>query len=244
MTHQASVNEVFIVEDEEELSRSIVDYLEAFGIAARAVTDAEAALARLAQNTPEILLLDVNLPGISGFELCRSIRSSGETRIAHLPIIFLTARASEDDEVLALSIGGDDYLRKPFPLSVLLAKIRRILARSGETQSVVLAADAPSAAFDDGWLRVDPARNRVYVDGKEVTLPAKEYQLLEFLLSERERVVGKQELLDRVWQDAFVGDGTLSVHIRRLRLKIERDPDTPRYLRTMWGRGYMFTEEA
>lgn len=225
------MHDVVIVEDEAELAQSISDYLRAFDLTVHVLGSAEDALAHFARERARVLLLDVNLPGQSGFDLCRALR-----RTSAMPILFLTARASEDDEVLALSIGGDDYLRKPFPLGVLLAKIRRVLARE----------DAPGAAFgandfDDGYLRIEDASERVLVDGRELVLPAMEHRLLRYLVAARDRVVSKQELLERVWHDEFVGDGTLSVHIRRLRMKLERDPDNPRYLRTAWGRGYMFS---
>lgn len=226
------MHDVVIVEDEAELAQSISDYLSAFDLTVHVLGSGEDALAHFARERARVLLLDVNLPGQSGFELCRALR-----RTSAMPILFLTARASEDDEVLALSIGGDDYLRKPFSLGVLLAKIRRILAR----QDAPAAAPESPGGFDDGYLRVEPGSERVFVDGRELVLPAMEHRLLLYLVAERDRVVSKQELLERVWHDEFVGDGTLSVHIRRLRTKLERDPDNPRYLRTAWGRGYLFS---
>lgn len=238
-----TTDDVAIVEDEAEFARSMADYLGAFKIRSRVYPDAESALTDLAgaadaAHPPRLLLLDVNLPGRSGFELCRTVRASADPVLAAVPILFLTARGSEDDEVLALSIGGDDYLRKPFSMGVLLAKIRRVLERSG---SAPATADA---AFDDGRLRIDPIAERVHLRGEELQLPAMEYRLLAFLVRERDRVVSKQELLDEVWHGGFVGDGTISVHVRRLRLKIEEDPEEPRYLRTVWGRGYLFTGGA
>jgi two-component system response regulator RegX3 len=227
------VHDVVVVEDEAELAQSVADYLRAFDLSVQVFPSAEAAQPHLERERPRVLLLDINLPGRSGFDLCRELR-----RASDVPILFLTARASEDDEVLALSIGGDDYLRKPFSLGVLLAKIRRILARQDATGG---ASVDDTGDIDDGFLRIDGESERVFVDGREVVLPAMEHRLLHYLVAERDRVVSKQELLERVWHDEFVGDGTLSVHIRRLRTKLERDPDNPRYLRTAWGRGYMFS---
>lgn len=227
--------DVLIVEDEVDLAEGSVEYLRAFGLAADWVSSAEAALAELRHVPPRLLLLDINLPGKSGFDLCRT------TRAAHpdLPIIFLSARASDDDEILALGIGGDDYIRKPVSLAVLLAKVRRSLARRDP-------AAPPEAPFDDGWLRWDPAADRMWVDGVELVLPAMEHRLLRYFFANAGRVLSKAELFGRVWGEPLTGDGTLTVHVRRLRMHIERDPDKPTYLRTVHGRGYLFEtgEEA
>ncbi len=221
--------DVLMVDDESALVASTLEYLQAFGLTTAGVGDAEAALAWLTRHTVRVLLLDVNLPGMSGFDLCRRLRSTSQT-----PILFLSARAADDDEILALSLGGDDCLRKPYSLGVLLAKIRRILQRSSA------ATDVPG--YDDGHLRFDPAADRFWVDGVDLVLSAMEHRLLRYLVLNRERIVPKDELFEQVWGDAITGDGTLSVHIRRLRTHIEPDPAQPRYIQTLWGRGYSFRD--
>ncbi len=222
--------DVLMVEDEVDLLTSTLDYLRAFGLSTAAATSAESALAQLASADARVVLLDINLPGMDGFELCRRIRSGSAT-----PIIFLSARAADDDEILALSLGGDDYVRKPYSLGVLLAKVRRVLQREG--------AAAAGAAYDDGHLRFDPAADRFWVDGADLVLTAMEHRLLRHLIVNRERVVTKQELFDQVWGEAITGDGTLSVHIRRLRTRIEPDLAHPVYIQTLWGRGYSFRDQ-
>lgn len=220
---------VLMVEDEVELAQSTVDYLKLCGFAAQSVGSALEATRTLAGESPDLLLLDINLPGQSGFELCRQVRATSD-----VPIIFISARDADSDQVLALGLGGDDYVRKPFSLEVLVAKIRRMLERNatqGPTQ--------PSGYADD-WLRIDLDASRVWVSGDEIKVPATEYRLLDHLAANAGRVVTKQELLDELWTGGFVTEGTLSVHVRRLRTRIEPDPDNPTYLRTVWGRGYMF----
>lgn len=217
--------QVLVVDDEAELANAVAEYLGLSGIPAVAVVDAHQALPVFDATQPELVLLDVNMPGVTGFELCRSIRSRSS-----VPIIFLTARDTESDEILALSIGGDDFIRKPFSMAVLVARVRRVLDRGAST---------PPSGYVDDWLRVDLDSARVHVDGREVQVPATEYRLLAHLVARRGRVVSKQDLLDEVW-GGFVAEGTLSVHVRRLRTRIEPNPDQPRYLRTVWGRGFLF----
>ncbi|MDO5494523.1 MAG: response regulator transcription factor [bacterium] len=221
--------DVLMVDDEEALASSTCEYLTTFGVTATAVTTAEEALEFLQHNEAALILLDVNLPGMNGFEFCRTVR-----RRAATPILFISARDSDDDQILALGVGGDDYIAKPYSLAVLHAKVRRILDRHA-TEPI-----PPTPGYDDGRLRLDPEAERVWVDGKEVPTTALEYRLLAHLVANRGRVVPKREIFEKVWGDAITGDGTLTVHIRRLRTKIEADPDNPRHLRTVWGRGYLF----
>lgn len=222
--------DVLMVDDEVALTDSTLEYLRAFGLSTAGVENAEAASAWLRDHRAGVVLLDINLPGMNGFELCRRIRETTDT-----PIVFLSARASDDDEILGLSLGGDDYLRKPFSLGVLLAKVRRILERTGK-------GEAALATYDDGRLRFDPVADRFFLDGGDLALTALEHRLLRHLVVNRERVVSKQELFEQVWGDTITGDGTLTVHIRRLRTRIESDPAHPRYLQTVWGRGYSFRD--
>ncbi len=223
--------DVLMIDDEAELAASVVEYLSAFGVSAVAVGSAEDGLAYLARATPGLILLDVNLPAMNGFTFTRQVRARTQ-----VPILFVSARGSDDDQVLALGVGGDDYITKPFSLAVLLAKVKRVLAREG-------APEVPDS-FDDGHLRIDEGTGRTYVDGVEVALPAMEHRLLRHLSRNRGRVVGKQELFDHVWGEPLTSDGTLNVHVRRLRARIEPDPEHPTYIRTVWGRGYLFEDGA
>lgn len=227
-----STYDVLLVDDEEELARSTADYLAAFDVSAARAATAEEALAFLRENEARIVLLDVNLPGMNGFDFCRAVRR-GEGAAAQLPILFVSARSSDDDEILALSLGGDDYVRKPYSLGVLLAKVRRMLARQS-------SGAATQPGYDDGHLRWDPAADRFWVGGAELALPAMEHRLLRYCLERRGKVLTKRDLFVGVWGDAITGEGTLTVHVRRLRTRIEPDPDHPTYLRTVWGRGYLF----
>lgn len=229
--------DVLMVDDEEGLAASITEYLGAFGLRSAWVADAEAALRFLDEHPTRLLLLDIGLPGMNGYEFCRKVR---ETR--SMPIVFLSARGSDDDQVLALTIGGDDYLRKPVSLSVLLAKVRRMLERLEDADRFGrLTGSGPEVEpYDDGRLRFDAAGGRFFREGREIELTAMEYRLLEYFVRERDRVLTKAELFEQVWEGAFVGDGTLTVHVRRLRKKIEPDPEHPTYINTVWGRGYRF----
>lgn len=224
--------DVLVVDDEAAIVDSIVEYLSAFDLSAVGVGTAEAALERLDELDPAVVVLDVNLPGMNGFRFTRQVRTRSQ-----VPILFLSARGTDDDQVLALGVGGDDYITKPFSLAVLLAKIRRILARGQEEQ------EQPSASFDDGRLRVEES-GRTWLDGREIVLPAMEDRLLRHLVRHRGRVVTKQELFDDVWGEPDASDGTLTVHVRRLRARIEPNPDQPTYIRTVWGRGYLFDADA
>ncbi|MDO5662033.1 MAG: response regulator transcription factor [Brachybacterium sp.] len=216
--------DVLIVDDEEPLAESITEYLRAFDLDAQYATTVATALTHISRDTPSVLVVDVNLPDGSGFDLCRRIRKTSQA-----PILFLSARGADDDQILGLGLGGDDYIHKPVSLAVLLAKVRRALDR---TRTVT--------GFRDDHLTVDPATGRVFAAGEEVQLTGMEQGLLDHLVSRRGSVVSKEELLRDVWGSPMIGDGTVSVHMRRLRTKIEPDPDQPRYLRTVWGRGYLF----
>ncbi|MFY9263279.1 MAG: response regulator transcription factor [Actinomycetaceae bacterium] len=219
---------VLMVDDETELAASTVEYLAAFGLKATYVTTAEKARIFLRRNPVDLILLDINLPDGSGFQLCRELRAG--SKHANTPIIFLTARQTDDDEILALSIGGDDYVRKPYSLAVLLAKVRRMLARRTVTTGQV--------TYDDGRLKLEGGR--VFINNTEIVMTAMEYRLLDHLVANQNNVVSKADLFEHVWQEPFTSDGTLNVHIRRLRKHIEPNPDDPTYVKTVWGRGYLF----
>lgn len=214
-----------IIDDEKLLADSTAEYFNMFGVTAAAVYTANECRAFFAENSAALLLLDINLGDDSGFKLCKELREKTE-----IPILFISARTSDDDQIIALNIGGDDYIQKPYSLGVLLAKVKAVLKRYGQSADV----------FDDGWLRVDLTAKTVNVRGRTVKLTALEFKLLAYLIGNENKVVSKRELFDNVWEHKFTGDGTLNVHIRKIREAIERDPSAPEYIITAWGDGYKF----
>ena len=213
-----------IIDDEKLLADSTAEYLNLFGVQTAAVYSVLECRDFLRENTARLLLLDITLGDQSGFALCRELRKTLEA-----PILFISARTSEDDQIAALSIGGDDYIQKPYSLSVLLAKVKAVLKRCEKTEST---------GYADSWLVVDLNARQTFVNGVPVRLTALEFKLLAYLVQNRGRTVPKQELFEKVWEDKFTGDGTLNVHIRKLREAIEREPGSPAYLVTVWGEGY------
>lgn len=216
-----------IVDDEKILADSTAEYFNLFGVTTFAVYGAEDARAFFDNNTAELILLDISLGDGSGFELCKQLRKTTD-----VPILFISARGSDDDKIVALSIGGDDYVQKPYSLGVLLAKVKAVLKRYGKG----------TVEYSDGYLTVNFESKQVTVADKTVKLTAREFKLLAYLIERRGKVVSKQELFQNVWEDKFTGDGTLNVHIRRLREAIEIDPTSPKYIVTVWGDGYKFIE--
>ena len=216
-----------IIDDEKLLADSTAEYFNMFGVTAAAVYTAEECRAFFKDNSAALLLLDINLGDDSGFRLCRELREKTQ-----IPILFISARTSDDDQIIALNIGGDDYIQKPYSLGVLLAKVKAVLKRYGQSHS--------TDVYDDGRLRVDLIATTATVQDKTVKLTALEFKLLAYLIRNENKVVSKQELFDNVWEDKFTGDGTLNVHIRKIREAIERDPGTPEYIITVWGDGYKF----
>lgn len=219
-----------IVDDERELAETTCEYFNMFEVKTACVTSAEACEQFLREHDTSLILLDINLGGSSGFELCKKLR-----RTMDLPILFISARSSDDDVLIALNIGGDDYIQKPYTLSVLLAKVKTVLRRYGNQHP---AADV----LEFGQVRIDLALSRVRVNGEEVKFKTLEYRLLCYLAQHKNRVVPKEELFAKVWGDSITGDGTLNVHIRHLREKIEDDPNRPQYIKTVWGTGYVLED--
>ena len=215
-----------IIDDEKLLADSTAEYFNLFGVSTAAVYTASDCRKFFRENTAELLLLDINLGDSSGFELCKELREKTE-----IPILFISARTSDDDKIVALNIGGDDYVQKPYSLGVLLAKVKVVLKRYG--QSV-------NTEYSDGRLTVDFQARQVLVEGKPVKLTSLEFMLLSYLIQNENKVVSKQELFEKVWEDKFTGDGTLNVHIRKIREVIEREPGRPEYIITVWGDGYKF----
>ncbi len=219
-----------IVDDEKVLADSTAEYFNLFGVQTAVAYSAEDCRNFLKNNTTQLILLDINLGNGNGFDLCKELRSK-----TNIPILFISARTSDDDKIVALNIGGDDYIQKPYSLGVLLAKVKAVLKRYG--QHVV-------AEYSDQRLKVDMRAKQVFVCGVERKLTSLEFKLLAYLIENAGRVISKQELFENVWEDKFTGDGTLNVHIRRLREAIEENPNGPQYIVTVWGDGYKFASPA
>ncbi|MDD5934464.1 MAG: response regulator transcription factor [Clostridiales bacterium] len=217
-----------VVDDEVELGQATCEYFEMFNISAKHVFNSEQCLEALMENEIKLILLDINLDQESGFNLCKKIRE-----MSNLPILFISARQSDDDVLIALNIGGDDYIKKPYSLSVLLAKVKVILKRLEESNTV------RTLTIKEKGLVLDEKAMKVYVDGNEVRLKTKEFRLLYYLYQHKNKVISKQELFANVWGDEFFSDGTLNVHIRKIREKIEKNPNEPEYIKTIWGTGYI-----
>ena len=221
---------VLVVEDEESFSDALSYMLRREGYEAVVAGNGIDALAEFDRGGADIVLLDLMLPGLSGTEVCRTLRAKSA-----VPIIMLTAKDTEIDKVVGLELGADDYVTKPYSARELLARIRAVLRRGSEND---LPVDAALAA---GPVRMDVERHTVAVDGETISLPLKEFDLLELLLRNAGRVLTRGQLIDRVWGADYVGDTkTLDVHVKRLRAKIEPDPATPKWLVTVRGLGYKF----
>jgi len=237
---------VLVVDDEATIREVIRRYLERDGFTVREAADGYAALDALAEALPDLLVLDLMLPGIDGLTLTRQIRtprinsrtvSDREAQEARhrLPIIMLTARGETGDRIRGLDLGADDYVAKPFSPQELVSRVRAVLRRAGEQ------SEPPGQALEFDGLSVDPTARTVLMGGETVTLTAKEFDLLWFFARHPRQVFTRTQLLDSVWGQEFVGDpSTVTVHIRRLREKIEADASQPRYLLTVWGVGYKF----
>ena len=219
---------VLVVEDEESFSDALSYMLRREGFDAVVAESGPQALAEFDRAGADIVLLDLMLPGLPGTEVCRALRARSS-----VPIIMLTAKDSEIDKVVGLELGADDYVTKPYSARELVARIRAVLRRQGDSET---AADA---VWEAGPIRMDVERHTVSLDGEPVALPLKEFDLLEFLLRNAGRVLTRAQLIDRVWGADYVGDTkTLDVHVKRLRAKLEPDPATPKYLLTVRGLGY------
>ncbi|MEU3847524.1 response regulator transcription factor [Micrococcus terreus] len=221
---------ILIVEDEESLSDPLSYLLGKEGFEVEVVADGLDAVVQFDRSGADLILLDLMLPGQSGTEVCRQIRQR-----SNVPVIMLTAKDSEIDKVVGLELGADDYVTKPYSARELVARIRAVLRRQGEPEELI------SATVQSGPVRMDIERHVVSVNGEAVSLPLKEFELLEMLLRNSGRVMTRGQLIDRVWGSDYVGDTkTLDVHVKRLRSKIEPDPSSPRYLVTVRGLGYKF----
>ncbi|MDE6389009.1 MAG: response regulator transcription factor [Lachnospiraceae bacterium] len=215
-----------IVDDEKELAEMTCEYFNLFDVSCLWTDTAQGCKQMMDVNTFDILLLDINLNEESGFKLCKAIRDTSD-----IPILFISARQSDEDILTALNIGGDDYIKKPYTLSVLLAKVKAVLKRMSLQKHYVTNGD------ENIWL--DEATMKVGVRERVVQLKAKEFKLFACLFEHRGTIVTKDKLFDTVWGDTFYSDGTLNVHIRRLREKLEENPDNPDLIKTVWGTGYI-----
>ncbi|MGH3852820.1 MAG: response regulator [Pseudonocardiaceae bacterium] len=228
---------VLIVEDEEDFADPLAFLLRKEGFTPAVATTGSEALDEFDRNGADIVLLDLMLPGMSGTDVCKQLRARST-----VPVIMVTARDSEIDKVVGLELGADDYVTKPYSARELIARIRAVLRRGGEgPEGPTTGAGAGPVVLEAGPVRMDVERHTVVVAGREVGLPLKEFDLLEFLLRNAGRVLTRGQLIDRVWGADYVGDTkTLDVHVKRLRSKIERDPSAPRHLLTVRGLGYKY----
>ncbi|MGH8969183.1 MAG: winged helix-turn-helix domain-containing protein [Actinomycetes bacterium] len=221
---------ILVVEDEESLSDPLSYMLRKEGFEVALADTGPAALEEFDRRGADLVLLDLMLPGLSGTEVCRALRARSS-----VPVIMLTAKDSEVDKVVGLELGADDYVTKPYAARELVARIRAVLRRRAEPEDLV------PAAVEVGPVRMDVERHVVSVSGERVSLPLKEFELLELLLRNAGRVLTRGQLIDRVWGADYVGDTkTLDVHVKRLRAKVEPDPATPRHIVTVRGLGYKF----
>ncbi len=222
---------ILLVDDEPLITDSLSYSLKREGFEVKAVGDGEQAMKEIGDFDPDLVVLDIMLPGMNGLEVCRRIRANKAT-----PVIMLTARGEELDRILGLEVGADDYLAKPFSFRELLARIRSILRR--------VEMDRQTSQFQPvnvGDITLDPIARRVFKGGQELQLSAREYDLLSILIRNSGRALSREELLAQVWGEDWIGDPrTLDVHVRWLRIKIEEDPAVPAYLQTVRGHGYRF----
>jgi two-component system, OmpR family, alkaline phosphatase synthesis response regulator PhoP len=233
----AARHRVLVVEDERDI-RELVRYtLEQEGFVVDEAADADAALERIARRAPDLMVLDVMLPGMSGLELCRRLRAQPPT--ATLPILMLTAKGAEVDRVLGLEMGADDYVVKPFSPREVVARIRALLRRA---RLLVDVNDA--GGYEHGRLRLDFGTYEAFVDGQRIDMTLREFELLRFFVQHPLRVYTREQLLDQVWgRDTFVEPRTVDVHVRRLRRHIERDDANPELILTVRSVGYRFNPQ-
>ena len=227
-----------IVDDEIELAKMTAEYFRMFDVSTEYVDSAACCFRFFEEgNSTDLVLLDINLGDGTGFEVCKKLREDMQ-----LPILFISARQSDDDVLIALSIGGDDYIKKPYSLSVLLAKVKVNLKRIRQMEQLGsapgISADEATTSTEKGFFMDYPTMS-VVLDGKSIALKAKEYALLDCLYKHHDTIVKKEVLFDEVWGDTFFSDSTLNVHIRKLREKIEENPNEPKLIKTVWGTGYI-----
>lgn len=226
---------ILVVDDEPQIRRVVAAYLEREGYAVETAADGEEALAKAARTRPDLIVLDLMLPKVSGETVCRTIRRSSE-----VPVIMLTAKGSEEERVAGLNQGADDYVVKPFSAKELVARVKALLRRSQRESRTILAE---VLEFDAGRLQIDLSGRRLTRDGQEIALTPTEFDLLSTLARQPGRVFSRQQLIDQVFGYSFEGfDDTIYVHIKNLRRKVERDPSRPEFVQTVYGAGYKFVD--
>ena len=226
---------VLVVDDEKLIVKGIRFSLEQDGMEVDCAYDGEEALAKAKSNTYDIILLDVMLPKLTGFEVCQQIRE-----FSSVPVVMLTAKGDDMDKILGLEYGADDYITKPFNILEVKARIKAIMRRtSGQRER-----SAQDSVLSKGDLRLDLDSRRLFILGREVNLTTKEFDLLELLVRDENKVYSRENLLDLVWGRDYPGDvRTVDVHVRRLREKIEANPSEPKYVHTKWGVGYYYNQK-
>ncbi|MBT2481385.1 response regulator transcription factor [Streptomyces sp. ISL-94] len=224
---------VLVVDDDPTVSEVVAGYLERAGFTVHRAADGPAALESAARHRPDLVVLDLMLPGMDGLEVCRRLRAQGDGRHS-VAVVMLTARGDEDDRILGLEVGADDYVTKPFSPRELVLRVRSVLRRSSSPVPV----GEPLLA--EAGLTVDPAARRAIRDGVELALTLREFDLLTYFLRHPGQVCGRERLMREVWGWDFGDLSTVTVHVRRLRGKIEEDPADPQLIRTVWGAGYRF----
>lgn len=223
------MTKILVVEDEESFREGVSFILSKEGYEIIDAADGNDAIIKFEREGADLVLLDVMLPGLSGLEVCKKLRT-----LTKVPIIMLTAKDTELDKVLGLEIGADDYITKPFSSRELLARVKAILRRTG-------SVDVKSAIMEIGPVRVDTERHTVSVEGLDQSLPLKEFDLLVYLMQNAGRVLTRTQLIDRIWGSDYFGDTkTLDVHVKRLRSRIEKDAANPKFIQTIRGLGYKF----
>ena len=224
------MTKILVVEDEASFSEALSYVLGKEGFEVEVAETGDGAVAAFDKNGADLILLDLMLPGLSGTEVCKQLRSRSD-----VPIIMLTAKDTEVDKVVGLELGADDYVTKPYSKAELVARIRAVLRRRSDP------LDSNDSLLNAGPVKIDVERHQVSINSEIVSLPLKEFELLEFLIRNSGRVLARSQLIDRVWGSDYFGDTkTLDVHIKRLRAKIEKDPANPVYIQTIRGLGYKF----
>jgi DNA-binding response OmpR family regulator len=221
---------VLVVEDDPTVAEVVLRYLQREGFTVETVGDGHAALASARAVPPALVVLDLMLPGIDGLEVCRQLRN-----FAPVPIVMLTARGEEEDRVVGLELGADDYVSKPFSPRELTARVKAVLRRVDAPLRL-----EPAAVISCGTTTIDVGAREVRVDGALVALTAREFDLLAFLAGHPRRAFRREELLEQIWGFTYGDTATVTVHIRRVREKVEADPSDPRLIKTVWGVGYRF----
>ena len=230
---------ILVVDDEKLIVKGLRFSLMQDGYQVDTAYDGEEALAKAKGNDYDIILLDVMLPKMDGFEVCQQIRE-----FSNVPIIMLTAKSEDMDKILGLDYGADDYITKPFNVLEVKARIKAIMRRTSASRKEAGQPDAPkSHVIESRELRLDCDNRRLSISGREINLTSKEFELLELLVRHPGKVYGREELLTAIWGQDFLGDvRTVDVHVRRLREKIEPNPSEPKYVQTKWGIGYYYQE--